>query len=189
MPARPAPVASIRGPALADLLGPGLAVVFVGINPGLLSAQRGLHFARRANRFWRVLHAAGFTDRVWDPAEQAGLPALGIGITNLVSRPTARADELSAAELREGGAALGSLLAPLRPRQVAVLGLSAFRTAYGAQSAPHPGRVEPPAPLRWAEGVWALPNPSGLNAGYPLPRLVQLYRPLYEAAYGRPAPG
>ena len=116
--------------ALADLAGPDLRVLFCGINPGTLSGDLGLHFARPGNRFWRLLCAGGFTETVLLPAEQHILPELGVGITNLVGRVTAAASELNVLELREGATELGAKVAMLRPRCVAVLGLQAYRTAF-----------------------------------------------------------
>jgi TDG/mug DNA glycosylase family protein len=109
--------------ALADLVGPDLRVLFCGINPGTLSGELGLHFARTGNRFWKLLHAGGFTESVLPPAEQHILPAIGIGITNLVGRVTAAASELSSSELREGATQLEAKVEILRPRCVAVLGM------------------------------------------------------------------
>src|SRR5579864_2768596 len=103
---------------VADLVGPDLRVLFCGINPGTLSGELGLHFARPGNRFWKLLNAGGFTEHVLAPAEQHVLPALGVGITNLVARVTAAASELSPAELREGAEQLESKVAVLRPRCV-----------------------------------------------------------------------
>lgn len=165
-----------------DLLGPGLSVLFCGINPGLRSAELGLHFARPGNRFWKVLHQAGFTDRVLDPAEQAVLPSLGIGITNLVPRASAAADELTADELRAGATRLAALAAEWRPGCVAVLGVLAYRTAFRRPRA---------AVGRQPDGVagvplWLLPNPSGLQARYQLPEMVALYGELRRAG-GTPA--
>jgi double-stranded uracil-DNA glycosylase len=152
--------------------GPPFSVLFCGINPGLVSAATGHHFARPGNRFWPVLHAAGFTPRLLRPAEQGELAALGLGITNLVPRATARADELSAAELVAGGARLRELVARLRPAWLAVVGITAYRTAFAAPQA----MVGPQEP-----GVWVLPNPSGLNAHYQLPELTAAFAALREA--------
>src|SRR3984885_4419011 len=107
---------------LADLVGPDLRVLFVGINPGTLSGELGLHFARRGNRFWKLLCAGGFTESVLVPAEQHILPGLGVGITNLVGRVTGAASELTSAELQEGATQLEAKVEMLRPRCVAVLG-------------------------------------------------------------------
>ena len=127
--------------AVADLVGPDFRVLFCGINPGTLSGDLGLHFARPGNRFWKLLCAAGFTESVVLPAEQHTLPALGIGITNLVGRVTAAASELSVAELREGAMQLEAKVGILRPRCVAVLGLQAYRKGFvrpGAVIGPQP---------------------------------------------------
>jgi TDG/mug DNA glycosylase family protein len=157
---------------IADLVGPHLRVLFCGINPGLASAAAGLHFARPGNRFWKVLHQAGFTDRVMAPAEQAILPSLGLGITNIVHRRSATAAELTAEELRAGAANLERLVANLAPSRVAVLGVLAYRVAFrqpraavGLQPQSLAGRP-----------VWVLPNPSGLQAHYQLADMVRLYR-------------
>src|SRR2546421_10731874 len=92
-----------RGQHLRDVLAPGLKVLFCGINPGLYSAATGNHFARPGNRFWPALHAAGFTARLLHPSEEAELLDLGLGITNVVARASATADELTEAEMVAGG--------------------------------------------------------------------------------------
>src|ERR1051325_9216316 len=122
--ARPtkAELAAAAGRGIRDVVAPGLKVLFVGINPGLYSAATGHHFARPGNRFWPALHRSGFTERQLHPSEQSLLPAAGLGITNVVARATARADELSPAELVEGGLILHDLVATWRPRFLAVLG-------------------------------------------------------------------
>ena len=164
-------------PPLADLVGPHLQVLFCGINPGKVSGELGLHFARPGNRFWKLLHAGGFTQSVLAPAEQHVLPELGIGITNLVERVTAAASELSAAELREGAVTLEAKVARLRPRCVAVLGLQAYRTAFGEPEATI-GRQ----PRHLADAVsWLLPNPSGLQARYQMPAMSGMYADLFAA--------
>lgn len=153
-----------RDRLLPDVLpGPGdppLGVLFCGINPGLVSAATGHHFARPGNRFWPALHAAGFTPRRYAPAEQHLLPALGLGLTNVAPRATARADELSVEELVAGGQRLRALVAEHRPGWLAVVGVGAFRVAFSApraQVGAQPGDVE-------GTRLWVLPNPSGLNA-------------------------
>jgi TDG/mug DNA glycosylase family protein len=163
--------------AVADLTGPDLRVLFCGINPGALSGERGLHFARTGNRFWKLLWAGGFTESVLSPAEQHTLPGLGIGITNLVARVTAAASELSAAELREGATLLEAKVERLRPRCVAVLGLQAYRTAFR-----RPGAVIGPQPERLGGALlWLLPNPSGLQAHYQLPEMNEMFKSLFVA--------
>ena len=163
--------------ALADLVGPDLRVLFCGINPGKLSGELGLHFARPGNRFWRLLCAAGFTESVLPPAEQHTLPGLGIGITNLVARVTSAASELSATELREGAMQLKTKVAILRPRCVAVLGLQAYRTAFR-----RPAAVIGPQPeVLGGALLWLLPNPSGLQAHYQMPEMTEMYKSLFVA--------
>ncbi len=162
---------------LADLVGPDLRVLFCGINPGTLSGELGLHFARRGNRFWKLLSAGGFTTSVLLPSEQHSLPGLGIGITNLVDRVTAGASELSAAELRAGAHRLEPKVARLRPRCVAVLGLQAYRTAFRRPAAAVGRQPE----LLANALLWLLPNPSGLQAHYQLPEMTQMFRSLFAA--------
>jgi TDG/mug DNA glycosylase family protein len=158
----PAQLAAAHGATIPDLLGPDLSVVFCGINPGLYSAWAGQHFARPGNRFWPALHRGGFTPRQLLPAEQGELLPGGLGITNIVARGTARADELTAHELRAGAALLEAKVRRLRPAWVAVLGVSAYRTAFE-----RPQATVGPQPVRLAGAeVWVLPNPSGLNAHY-----------------------
>jgi TDG/mug DNA glycosylase family protein len=159
------------------VIAPGLTVLFCGINPGLLSAAVGRHFARPGNRFWPALHRSGFTATQLHPEQQDELVALGLGVTNVAARATARADELTAAELVAGGRMLCRKIARYRPRWVAVLGIGAYRTAFGA---PDAVIGEQPASLAGAR-VWVLPNPSGLNAHYPLPRLSAEFAALREA--------
>lgn len=162
---------------IPDLVGPDLRVLFCGINPGRLSAESGLHFARRGNRFWKLLHAGGFTDHVFNPEEQAGLPALGVGITNLVERVTTAASELRSNELRLGAGLLEEKVEVLGPRCVAVLGLGAYRTAFG-----RPGAAigQQPDALAGAT-LWLLPNPSGLQAQYQLNEMATMFEDLYVA--------
>jgi double-stranded uracil-DNA glycosylase len=162
-----------RGRTIPAVLAPDLDVVFVGINPGLWSGATGHHFAGPGNRFWKALHGSGFTDRVLSPAEDVDLPTYGLGVTNLVPRATARADELAPAELREGAAALIAKVERVRPRALAVLGIGAYRSAFD-----HGATLGRQAhPIGDAE-VWALPNPSGLNAHYQLDALVRLFAEL-----------
>ena len=150
-------------------------MLFCGINPGLYSAATGFHFARPGNRFWPALHAAGFTPRLFHPSENATLLELGYGLTNLVNRATAGADELAPAELVEGGKSLAAKIRRFRPRAVAFVGLGAYRTAFGR---PRATLGLQPEGLEGAE-VWVLPSPSGLNANYQLPALIQLFRKLW----------
>lgn len=147
---------------LPDVIAPGLDVLFVGINPGLWSAATGWHFARPGNRFWPALHRGGFTPCQLHPSEQDELPALGLGITNMVARASARADELAAEELVTGAQALTGKVGRYRPRWVAVVGVTAYRVGFGRPKAgfgPQPERLGPAR-------LWVLPNPSGLNARF-----------------------
>jgi TDG/mug DNA glycosylase family protein len=153
---------------------PGLRVLFSGINPGLYSAATGYHFARPGNRFWPALHQSGFTGRQLAPREQDQLLAVGLGITNLVDRATARADELSAAELRAGVGHLTAKVAELRPRWLAVVGVTAFRTGFAR---PHAAVGAQPERIG-ATRVWVLPNPSGLNAFWTTPKLTEAFEDL-----------
>jgi TDG/mug DNA glycosylase family protein len=165
---------------LPDVIAPGLDILFCGINPSLLSAARGHHFARPGNRFWPALHLAGLTPRRLTPDEDRELLGFGLGVTNVVARPTRTAAELSAAELREGAVVLAELVSRYRPRVLAVLGVTAWRTAFDRQKATI-GRQ--PERVGGAE-TWVAPNPSGLNAHHQLPDLARCYRELMEAAAG-----
>jgi double-stranded uracil-DNA glycosylase len=160
-PARPAPAAP---PGIPDRIGPGLDVLFVGINPGLRSAEAGHHFAGRGNPFWRLLFAAGLTPRLLDASEDATLPALALGITNVAPRPTRSAAELDLAELRAGAEALRAKVATLAPRIVALVGITLAPLVLPASPERGPGLRR--ARLHGAR-VFVLPNPSGLNAAYP----------------------
>lgn len=169
-----------RGRTVPDVLAPDLDVVFAGINPGLWSGWAGHHFAKPGNRFWKTLHGAGFTDRLVSPAEERTLPGPGLGVTNLVARCTATADELSDDELRAGAIGLEQRLAPLRPRVVAMLGIGAYRTAFGRRGA----ALGPQEEALGGSRLWVLPNPSGLNAHYQLDDLVERFRELRSAVGG-----
>jgi double-stranded uracil-DNA glycosylase len=175
----PADLLAAAGRTIPDVGGPGLRVLFSGINPSLYSAATGHHFARPGNRFWPALHRAGFTERQLHPSEQFSLPAAGLGITNVVARATARADELSPAELIEGGARLATLVERWQPRYLAILGVTAYRAAFGRPKAPL-GRQ--PESIGGAP-VWVLPNPSGLNAHYTVDTLAAAYAELRRAAW------
>jgi TDG/mug DNA glycosylase family protein len=162
---------SLENDPPGPIVGPGLDVLFVGINPSLRSAEVGHHFARPGNRFWPTLHAAGFTPRRLRPDEDAELPAHRVGVTNLVFRPTREAAELASEELREGAIALERTVRRYQPRLVAVVGLTAYRTAFSRPRAtmglqPHDIGGRP---------VWVLPNPSGLNAHYKPADFARLY--------------
>jgi TDG/mug DNA glycosylase family protein len=177
-------VAAAADRTIPDVAGPGLLVLFSGINPSLYSAATGHHFARPGNRFWPALHGAGFTDRLLHPSEQHLLPALGLGITNVVSRATARADELSPEEFVEGGAQLAARVARLRPRYLAVLGVTAYRAAFKRPKA----RLGPQDETISDVPVWVLPNPSGLNAHFQLPALITEFAALRAVVLRTDAP-
>lgn len=166
------------GKRIPDVIAPRLKVLFVGINPGLYSGAVSHHFARPGNRFWPALHKAGFTERQLSPFEERKLLKQGYGITNIVNKSTAAASELSRVELEKGGRRLKAKVRCYRPRVVAVLGLEAFRLAFGqpkARFGPQDERIGP-------SQLWVLPNPSGLNASYQLPALSRLFQKVRKAA-------
>jgi TDG/mug DNA glycosylase family protein len=173
----PAQLRAARSKTVPDVLAPGLQVLFCGINPGLYTAAVGHHFARPGNRFWKALHGAGFTPRVLSPFEDASLPRYGCGITNLVRRATAAAAELSEQELVRGKEALVRKVRRYKPRVLAVLGVGAFRLAFGRPEVsigPQPDRIG-------TTRLWVLPNPSGLNANYQLNALIGLLKEVRDA--------
>ncbi|WHA01122.1 G/U mismatch-specific DNA glycosylase [Klebsiella michiganensis] len=159
-----------------DILAPDLRVVFCGINPGKSSAHTGFHFAHPGNRFWKVIHQAGFTDRLLKPEEELQLLDTRCGITMLVERPTVQASEVELLELRDGGRELVRKMEEYQPRALAILGKQAFEKAFQVRG------------VKWgkqqvaigATEVWVLPNPSGLNRAT-LDKLVEAYRELDEA--------
>ena len=157
-----------------DVIAPELKVLFCGINPGLYSAAVGHHFARPGNRFWPTLYRSGFTPRLLSPAEERELLPLGLGITNIVDRASAAADELTERELEAGGRRLRQKLKRYRPRVLAVLGVGAYRAAFRQKDARLGRQLE-----RIEEtAVWVMPNPSGLNAHYRLDQLAELFTAL-----------
>jgi len=173
---RPSPreLAAAYGRTVPDLVGPGTRVLLCGINPSLWSGAVGLHFASPSNRLWPVLHAAGWTPRRLLPNETDEILAAGLGVTNLVARATARADELDDDELRAGLPGVAALAERVRPQWVAFLGLTAYRAASGDKRAAVGAQERRLGPA----GVWLLPNPSGLNASWQLPRLTEAYAQL-----------
>ncbi|MBL1076867.1 G/U mismatch-specific DNA glycosylase [Nocardia sp. 2] len=174
--ARPSPadLAAAQDKTVPDVIGPGLRVLFCGINPGLWSGATGLHFARPGNRFWPALHRSGFTPRQLRPEEQRELLGLGMGITNVAARTTAKAEQLTTDELRAGGRELVERVERYRPRVLAVLGIGAYRTAFGRPRA----AIGPQSDRIGDTAVWVLPNPSGLNAHYTLDALAAEFRAL-----------
>ena len=175
---------SFTGATLPDLIAEGVRLLFVGINPGLRSVAVLGHFAPRGNRFYPALLRARITDHLIDasaglaPADRDYLLRRGVGITSLVARATAGASELGPAELAEGARTLGGTVARYRPRAVAILGITAYRTAIGA---PRAGLGRQPEDLHGAQ-LWVVPNPSGRNAHAPLDTLAAAYREVARAA-------
>ncbi len=162
---------------LRDVVAPGLDVLFCGINPSLYSGATGHHFARPGNRFWPALHRSGFTPRLYSPFEDASLIELGLGITNIVNRTTAAASEVTPEEFKSGAKRLQAKVRKYRPRNLAVLGMQAFRIGFGHPVASIGRQPETIGPTT----VWLLPNPSGLNAHYRLAELVRIFRRLRRA--------
>ncbi|APR77389.1 G:T/U mismatch-specific uracil/thymine DNA-glycosylase [Minicystis rosea] len=179
IPRRPtrAEILAAKDKKVPDVIAPGLAVLFCGINPGLYTAAVGHHFARPGNRFWPALHAGGFTDRVLSPYEERRLLDLGYGITNIVERATATADELTPDELREGGKRLAAKVRKMEPAWLAVVGISAYREAFARPKATLGPQDETFGDTR----IWVLPNPSGLNAHYGAKRLGEMFGALRAA--------
>lgn len=156
-------------------------MLFVGINPSLWSGATGWHFGRPGNRFWPALHRSGFTPRLLHPVEGEQLLSYGLGITNLVARATARAVELTDDELVAGGLRLDRLVGKCSPRWVAVVGITAYRTAFDRPHATIGPQDEQSAGAR----LWVLPNPSGLNAHYTVDTLAAEFARLRRAAAGQ----
>ena len=179
MSKRPAPgdVRAARSRTLRDVIGPGLDVLFVGINPGLYSAAVGHHFARAGNRFWPALYDSGFTPRRLTGFEDRELLRYKLGITNLVARSTAAASELAPAELRAGRARLARKVRLYRPRFVAIVGIGAYRTAFDRPLA----TIGPQEAKLGDARVWVLPNTSGLNANHQAKDFALLFRELHDA--------
>lgn len=171
-----AEIAAAAGKTVPDVIAAGLQVLFCGINPGLYTAAIGHHFGRPGNRFWPALHAAGITDRLLSPYEERELLPR-FGITNIVARASARADDLTAEELLEGARILERKAARYRPRYLAFLGITAYRTAFE-----RPRAVLGLQPETIGEtALWVLPNPSGLNAHHSAAALARLFGELRQA--------
>jgi double-stranded uracil-DNA glycosylase len=169
-----------RGRTIRDVLEPDLDVMFVGINPGRYSGAMGCHFAGPSNRFWPALYASGFTDRRLHASEVGLLPQFRCGITNLVARTTARADELSNEELRAGRRRLERKVRKYRPKWVAVVGLGAYRVGFAKPDA----TVGPQSRTIAGARVWVLPNTSGLNANYQAADFAEEFGKLRRAIMG-----
>jgi TDG/mug DNA glycosylase family protein len=179
-PPRPTPeeLKAASSKFLRDVIGPDLKVLFSGINPGLYSTAIGHHFGRPGNRFWPALHLSGFTPRLFSPYEDTELLELGYGITNVVARTTAKAEEITKDELLAAASVLTQKLERYRPRFLAICGMGAYRTAFGKPKAGLGEQSDRIAGTR----VWVLPNPSGLNANFQLPQLAELFAELRRAA-------
>ena len=165
------------GKTVPDVIGLNLRLLFCGINPGLYTAAVGHHFARPGNRFWPALHRSGFTKRLLLPFEEQELLQIGLGISNVVTRATASAAELTREDYEIGGRVLGEKIKSFRPLVLAVLGVGAYRRAFNDPKA----IVGEQAKRIYQTRVWVLPNPSGLNANYQLPDLVRLFKQLRAA--------
>jgi TDG/mug DNA glycosylase family protein len=163
--------------ALPDILGHGLKVVFCGINPGVDAAAAGHHFLGRGNRFWAVLHLAGFTPRLLAPQDDKSALDFGLGLTAAVARPTRRADQLQAGEFEQAGAALTDKLAVYQPQYIAFLGKAAYAGITGRKDLAWGAQPERCGGAK----VWILPNPSGLNRGFTKEMLVEAYAELKRA--------
>ncbi|WP_421655584.1 G/U mismatch-specific DNA glycosylase [Leptothermofonsia sp. ETS-13] len=174
----PEEVLAAYGKTIPDIIALNLRVLFCGINPSLYSATVNHHFARPGNRFWKTLYAAGFTDRLLSPFEDIQLLQFGYGLTNIVDRATARADELKPEELVAAQQQLTAKVQRYRPHYLAVLGVSAYRTAFNRPKA----MIGKQAESLHGVKLWVLPNPSGLNAHYQLADLKRVYEELRTAA-------
>ncbi|MCW2811431.1 MAG: mug [Friedmanniella sp.] len=184
-----AELAAYQDRSVPDLVGPGLRLLFVGINPGLWTAATQTHFAHPGNRFYPAVALAGILETEIDrgagmsDADRAAVVARGLGHTNLVNRATARADELSPEELRTGRLRLEAFVREHRPSVVAVAGITAYRTAFGrpkARAGEQPERLE-------GARLWVVPNPSGLNAHETIASLAEAYAAPARAAGILPA--
>jgi TDG/mug DNA glycosylase family protein len=171
-------VLAAYGKGIRDIIAPNLKVLFVGINPGLYTAAIGHHFGRPGNRFWPALHAGGFTPRLYSPFESDELLKLGYGITNLVNRATARADELEDAELIASARKLARKVQKHQPKFVAIVGITSYRTAFERKTAKLGRQEEKIA----GATLWVLPNPSGLNAHHQPRHLKALFAKLHDAS-------
>lgn len=173
-------IAAAAGKTLRDVIAPNLKVLFCGINPGLYSAAVGHNFARPGNRFWPVLHRAGFTPTQLSPFDERRLLEFGVGITNIARRATAAADELNADELIAGARSLRGKLRRYRPGIIAFLGVTAYRAAFQLPKATlgkQEERIE-------NVPIWVLPNPSGLNAHFQIAELAALFAQVRESMTG-----
>ena len=171
-------LAEAKGKTLPDVIAKNLRVLFCGINPGLYTAAVGHHFARPGNRFWPALYKSGFTDRLLSPFDERELLSHNLGITNVVSHATASASEVTKEDFVRGGRTLRRKVRRYRPRIVAILGIEAYRKAFGQLEVEIGEQDETIGEAR----LWVLPNPSGLNANYQLKDFTRLFRKLRKAA-------
>ena len=171
-------LAEAKGKTLPDVIAKNLRVLFCGINPGLYTAAVGHHFARPGNRFWPALYKSGFTDRLLSPFDERELLSHNLGITNVVSHATASASEVTKEDFVRGGRTLRRKVRRYRPRIVAILGIEAYRKAFGQLEVQIGEQDETIGEAR----LWVLPNPSGLNANYQLKDFSRLFRKLRKAA-------
>lgn len=163
---------------MPDIIAPRLRVLFCGINPSVYSVVVGHHFARPGNRFWKALHGGGFTPRLLRPDEDVSLPEFGCGITNIVDRSTVAAAELSPEELLDGARQLTIKVTRFAPRYLAILGISAYRSAFNRPQA----QLGLQSKTIGHTKIWILPNPSGLNAHYQIADLARLFAELNQAS-------
>ena len=168
---------STTAPGLPDILGPGLQVVFCGLNPGVDAAVAGHHFLGRGNRFWTVLHLAGFTPHQLAPQDDRSVLEFGLGLTAAVARPTQRADQVGTNEFAQAATGLQQKLALAQPQWIAFLGKAAYAAMTGKRRVDWGEQAERFGGAR----VWILPNPSGLNRGYSTKRLAEAYAELRRA--------
>src|SRR3989454_10647564 len=170
-------IAAAAGKTVPDVIAPNLRALFCGINPGRYTAAVGHHFARPGNRFWPALHKSGFTDRLLSPFDERELLKNYLGITNVVSHATASASEVTKEDFVKGGRILRRKVSRYRPRIVAVLGIEAYRKAFGCVNVEIGEQEETIGEAK----LWVLPNPSGLNANYQLKDFTRLFRKLRKA--------
>lgn len=171
-------IEAIASLSLPDILAPRLSVVFCGINPGLLAVTTGHHFAGRGNRFWRVVHLAGFTPMLLRPEDDCAFLQYGYGLTTAVARATASADMLSRSEIMAAASAFEEKIERAAPRYIAFLGKMALSTMRARRDIEWGPQAETFGGVR----AWVLPNPSGLNRSFSLDALVRAYRELHVAA-------
>lgn len=160
---------------LTDIISKNLTVIFCGINPGLKSAEDGHHFSGKSNRFWKVLHQAGFTSYQIDAINDKNILEFGYGLTTAVARATSRADELSKEEFADSLELFKTKMTELQPKYIAFLGKAAYKAFSGKKQI----MWGPQSENFCGSKVWVLPNTSGLNRGFSLNDLVEAYKEFY----------